>query len=810
MYISYNWLKDFVKIPAKIKPREIAEKLTNHTVEVEDVVDQAEQFKGVVVGKVLEVNQHPNADRLKLTVIDIKKEKLNIVCGANNIKPGQLVAVALVGTILPNELEIKEAEIRGEKSCGMVCAEDELGLGKDHEGILVLDERAKIGEPFAKYLGAHDIILEVDNKSLSNRPDLWSHYGLARELAVIFNLNLKPYDKLIDRHFEFLEDKENKLEIKVEDKELCPRYMAVKIDNIEVKESPDWLKERLIAVGQRPINNIVDLTNYVMLEFGQPLHTFNSGKINKIIVRLAHKNEIIETLDEKERNLSEEDLLITDGKIPLAIAGVMGGKNSEINVDTKSLILEAANFQAINIRRSSQRLGLRTESSMRFEKSLDSNMTEIALFRFLTLLKEFCPKLKVNSSLVDINNSILKKEPVEFDFDWLTNKIGQEIPRDQVIDILEKLGFNLENKEDKTWQVIIPSWRAGKDVTTKEDLAEEILRIYGYDNITSQLPVITMTLPEVNQERLLERKIKNILSLKYSLTEAYNYSFVGEEQLKKLNIDFFNYLKIANPLADNQTLLRQTLFANLLMDIKNNQFKADELSFFEIGSVYFSAAGNLQKDNTSEDSLPYQEKHLGLIIASENYDLFDRLKGIINNLMQTIINYEVEVNFSVIENIPGWANSETIAKISILNQELGIVAVVSQEIITNLNIKKSVVAAEINFSKLAGLIFNLPPFRFKEIAKYPPVIRDLAFVIPEEILYNDLKEELIEFNPLIKSVELFDVYQGNKLSDDKKSLAFHIFYQSDDKTLITEEVDQIQNDLIAHLAKKFEAQLRNF
>jgi len=547
-----------------------------------------------------------------------------------------------------------------------------------------------------------------------------------------------------------------------------------------------------------------------MLELGQPFHAFSADKVKKIVVRLAHKNEILETLDEKERALTTDDLLITDGKKALAIAGIMGGRDSEINSETKSLVLESANFQAINIRRTSQRLGLRTESSLRFEKSLDPELAKIGLLRFLSLLKEICPKMKLVSSLVDINNHQVQEKIIRLDLNWLTNKIGQEIPSKQVINNLEKLGFAIKEIKDSVLEITIPSWRAHKDVATKEDLAEEVLRLYGYNNINSQLPVITMALPEINQERLLERKVKNTLALKYILSEAYSYSFVGEDQLTKLNIDFFNYLKLANPLADNQTMLRQTLFSNLLSVVKNNQFKANNLGFFEIGSVYFKAAGSLKKDNVSDETLPYQEKHLGIILANDKTCLFEELKGIINNLLQIIISYEVEVKFSRLENLPGWADHDVAAQILVLNKEVGVIAMVNQGVVDNLNIKKKVVAVEINFTKLVDIVLSLPPFRFKEIAKYPPVIRDLAFVIPEEVVYNDLREELIKFNSLIQTVELFDVYQGDKLSEDKKSLAFHIYYQSDEKTLTTEEVDRVQNDLVNHLANKFDAQLRNF
>jgi len=811
MYISYNWLKDFIKIPAKLSPAEIASELTSHTVEVEGFTNQAEQLANVVVGKVLDVQKHPNADRLRLVVVDVKTKQLNIVCGASNIAVGQLVPVALVGAKLPNGLEIKESVIRGEKSDGMVCAEDELGLGKNHEGILVLEDRAKIGEPLSKYLKVDDIIFEVDNKSLSNRPDLLNHYGLARELGAIFSWPLKSYEKFLNRKVEFLNSKEDKFFVKVEDVELCPRYSAVKIKNIEVKESPEWLKTRLVAIGQRPINNIVDLTNCIMFEIGQPLHAFAADNIKKIVVRRANKQEILETLDEKDRILTNDDLVITDGTKVLAIAGVMGGKQSGVVAETKELILESANFSARAVRKTSQRLGLRTEASLRFEKSLDPVLTEEALFRFLYLLKEICPDMIIASALIDVNNNNLPQLTVDLDLNWLTDKIGQEISREIVVGILQRLGFVVKNEKDNedVLKIIIPSWRATKDVTSKEDLAEEVLRLYGYDKIVSRLPLAVLNLPEVNEERKLERKIKNILALKHSLNEAYNYSFVGEEQLKKINVDFFQHLKLVNPLSETQTMLRQSLVAGILTNIKNNQFKSDDFGFFEIGSVFFNAPGSLKKDLSAEGVLPYQEKHLVLALTG-SADLLSRLKGIINSLLKNLINYQGEVEFLVLDNAPGWADQSTTAKIMIANKEIGVISLINSAVRDNLNLKRPVAIAEINFSFLINFILDFPSLHFQEAPKYPSIIRDLAFVVDEEILYNDLKREISTFHSLIKSTELFDVYSGDKLSRDQKSLAFHVLYQSDDKTLVATEVDLIQQELIEYLAKKFDARLRDF
>ncbi len=810
MYISLNWLKDFVKLPAKTKAAEIADQLTAHTVEVESFSRPAERFKNVVVGKVLEVKKHPRADKLFLTKVDIKDSVLAIVCGAPNVARGQLVAVALAGAVLANGLEIKAAEIRGEKSAGMICAADELGLGASHEGILVLEARAKVGQSLADYLGTDDTVLEVDNKSLSNRPDLWSHYGLARELAAIFDRPLKAYDKFFKKSLAFLSAKENKLVVKVEDKELCPRYLAVKVENISVGESPAWLQERLIAVGQRPINNIVDLTNYVMLECGQPLHAFDAARAESLIVRRAKKNESLETLDDEERELDENDLVITDGKKVLAIAGVMGGRASEIFPTTTALVLEAANFSAPAVRRTAQKLNLRTEASMRFEKSLDPELAPVGLKRFLTLLEKLCPEMKIISALIDVNQATPRPVVIDLTARWLARKIGQEIPASAASALLEKLGFKVALAPTGLMQVTVPSWRANKDVVAKEDLAEEILRLYGYDRVTSRLPVMPLTLPAIDWGKRLERRVKTVLALKYALSEVYNYSFVGAEQLKKLDIDFFHHLRLANPLADTQSFLRQSLVPGLLNNIKNNQAKAAELGFFEIGRVFFQAPGEIKKEAAGEEVLPYQEKRLGLVLAGANGGLFSRLKGLINNLWLTFAPAASPWGFSLAEEMPAWADKKAVAKIKAGHKEIGLIALVNPTASLNLNLKKAVAVAEINFSLLVNLILNAPPFRLRESAKYPAVRRDLAFVVDAEILYNDIEVELSAFSPLLKDIEIFDFYQGEKLPAGKKSLAFHLTYQAVDRTLTAAEVDKVQNELMAHLAKKFGAKLRDF
>ena len=809
MYISSDWLQDFIKIPSKIKAADIAAALTSHTVEVEGFVSQADRFANVVVGQVLEVKPHPNADRLRLTVVDVKTAKLNIVCGAPNVAAGQLVPVALVGAVLPNGLEIKAAEIRGEKSEGMLCAEDELGLGDGHAGIMVLSSKARVGQLFAKYLKAEDVVLEVDNKSLSNRPDLLCHYGLARELGVIFGLSLKPYEKFLNE-IDYPTGREAALNVKVEDKEACLRYQAVRVENISVKESPAWLKDRLIAAQQRPINNIVDLTNYVMLEIGQPLHAFDAAKVGAISIRRAAADEVVETMDGQEKTLSAADLVIASDREAVAIAGIMGGRLSGVTEGTKAVILEAANFQAAGIRRSSQRLNLRTESSLRFEKSLDPELTGLAIGRFLTLLKKLCPAMKISSGLTDIRSVAAAPLLVNLDLDWLNAKLGQAVAREQAVEILERLGFQIADKSAAVLAVTVPSWRATKDVRSREDLAEEVLRFFGYDKIPSQLPTETLRVPEPNQERILARKIKDVLSLRAALTEVYNYSFVGADQLTKLNLDASNYLKIVNPLSEIQSHLRQSLAPGLIASVRNNQAKSERLGFFEIGSAFFTNSGRWPKETGSDQTLPYQEKRLGFILADDGAELLVRAKGVMMSLSSELLGRQTELEFAAAESLPGWADTATAAKISAAGREIGIVAAVSAAVASNINLKKPAVIVEINLDAFLELALSRAAVRFQEAPKYPPVTRDLAVVVPEQILYNKIRKAITSFDSLIKSAELFDVYSGDKLAAGEKSLAFHLSYQSEERTLTAAEVDKLQAGLLKQLSEAYGAKLRAF
>jgi phenylalanyl-tRNA synthetase beta chain len=802
MFISLNWLNDFVSIPKSVTPDDLGLRLTMHTVEIDDVLKQSEKFKDVVVGRILEIQKHPNADRLQLAKVHVGEEELDIVCGAPNIEVGQLVPVATVGAVLPNGLEIKEAEVRGEKSRGMLCALDELGLGSDHAGIMILDKKAKIGQNFGEYLSMDDVIFEVDNKSITNRPDLWSHYGLAREVATFLDLKLNNKSKATVDDIKVTKEKVN---IKIEDFDLCPRYMALKIDGIKIEDSPKWMQERLVAVGMRPINNIVDITNYVMLEIGQPMHAFDADFIKNIVVRRAKKDEQIVTLDGKKHDLGDEMLVIANEKDAVAVAGVMGGENSEVNSETTSIILESANFEHIQIRSTSQKLALRTDASMRFEKAIDPNLCETALARATQLILEICSDSTVASRIEDKKKYKLDQGPIDLDLNWLESYVGQRIDDDKVVDILARLGFLVEKNAD-ILKVTVPTWRATKDITSAVDLSEEVMRIFGYNNIELVMPKVEIRSISEDKQRDLEKKIKSILVGSPAMNEVYNYSFVGVEQLKKLGVDSSAHLALKNPIANNQTLLRQSLSPNMLRNVVVNQARFEKLSFFEIGSIYLDLPGIMPKDDSTDEQLPYQEKHLSILAAGKNsLEVFSEIKGVVEHLFGGL---RLKVDFLVSEMMPAYANKNIAAQISVANKNIGSVFVLDKKAAKKAGVKKEVALVEISINELLA-VWGDTKEEYEAYEKYPTLERDLAFVVSEKNLYKDIQNEIFNYNEHIKKVELFDVYQGDKLDKGMKSLAFHVIYQAS-KTLTQKEVDELQVGLLKKMEERFEAKIRDF
>lgn len=815
MFISLSWLKDFIDLPKNLNPNELGRLLTIHTVEVDGVFKEADKFANIVVGKILEIKKHPQADRLQLVKVDIGKRVLDIVCGASNIQVNQIVPVALIDAVLPGNFKIEETVIRGEKSQGMLCSQKELGLGDDHAGILLLDSGAIIGQDLAEYLKLSDAIYEIDNKSLTNRPDLWGHYGIAREIAAFLNLKLKEQTS----NFKFIPQQaelENKIESKILKVEVasdfCRRYCALAIDNIKVQKSPAWLEKRLIACGVRPINNIVDITNYVMLEIGQPMHAFDWEKITnqnnetQIKIRQAKNQEKFIALGGEVFELSTDALVIANNEKILALAGIIGGNDSGISEETTSVVLESANFNSINIRKTSQKNNLRTESSVRFEKDLDLTQCKIAIQKAVELILEVCPEAKIESDLINLQKDELIENNLEIEFSWLWKRLGEKLEKSQVIQFLENLGYKIQAQDSKKLIITIPSWR-NKDTKIKEDILEDIARLYGYDKLLLELPK-TAPINFTNENWKLEKKIKTILIGAPALTEVYNYSFVGDVQLQKLGLNLSDYLCLAKPLTDYQTKLRRSLATNLLNTVKNNQAKLEKIKIFELGTVYLDTSGNIEKNhNTENDFLPYQEKRIGILITGKDQaEIFAEVKGVGDYLLQ---NFKLKTNWHILQSVPVWAESKISASLFIDKQEIGFITCLKEKIAKDLGIKTQVAILEIRLPILEEIILKSPEHKVQIQEKYPSAIRDLAFVINKKILYTEIKDTIQENNPFLKELEVFDIYEGAPLQNNEKSLAFHLIYQAN-RTLTNEEVDQFQADIIKKMEEKFEAKIRNF
>lgn len=808
MYLSLNWLKDYVEIPNTITPQNLSELLSVHVVEIDDVIDQSAKYNNIVVGKIVSIEEHPNADKLKKVVVDTASEKLDIICGASNIEVNQFVPVALVGSVLPDGLVIEKCKIRGEESNGMICSERELGIGRNHSGILVLDDTAKPGQALASFLDLNDFILEIDNKSLTNRPDLWGYKGLAREIALITGGKLKDSKEFVPTSSDG-----NTINIQVSNPDKCFRYISAQIDNIVVEDSPWDIKKKLIASGVRPISNIVDITNYAMLETGQPMHAFDKSLLTssdstalEIVVRQAAKDESIQTLDSQERALTEDDVVIANSSAPIAIAGIIGGHNTEINLETKSIVLESANFDSIVIRKTSQRLGLRTESSKRNEKGLDPNLAQTAMYRAIELIQKIYPNATLTGPIQDIKNYSHELAIINFDLNWLNQKIGTNIPQEKVESILKSLGFGTEVKKATEMSVQVPTWRL-KDITIKEDLLEEIARIYGYNNIEPKMPELEVVKPKISPVYKLECALKKTLSLGHKLTEVSNYSFCSKKHLIKCNDGHENHIALANPLSEELTYLRQSLIPNILSTIKTNQASFNSVNIFEVGNIFLPIDSDLKKQEDSDELLPYQEKRLAIALASNSaQEGFAELKGIIENI-GSINNIKISWQRETV--LPGWCNPEESAQIIADEKEIGYVSIISKEVNAALNLKKQVVVSEIRLPELVQVINSSTGLVYRKDSKFPLATRDLSFVLNQKISYTEIVNELKSFHEYIKEVNLFDVYTGDQIKKDQKSMSFHICYQAE-KSLVSEEVDEIQNKLIQKIETRFDAKIRDF
>ncbi|MBU1446238.1 phenylalanine--tRNA ligase subunit beta [Patescibacteria group bacterium] len=794
MKVSLNWIKDFVDIDTTKEPQKLADLITVRTAEVEEVADLAGNFKNMVVGKIEKIGPHPDADKLQVTQTNVGGKTLQIVCGASNIYEGMLAPVAMSGAMVRwhgegDPVELKPTKLRGVLSDGMLCAGEEIGVESKIDGIYDLTGVGfKEGTALSKVFSKDDVVIEIDNKSLTHRPDLWGHYGIAREIAAITG---KPLKKMDLSKVKFPSSGESP-KIEVKNFDLCPRYCGVIITGIVVKESPDWLKERLMAIGYRPISNIVDITNYVMAELGQPLHAFDKNYIKGwIIVRNAEKGEKITTLDGQERKLDEKTLLIADHEKAVAIAGIMGSENSEINDGTTEIIIESANFNPESIRKSSTRLGLRTEAVQRFEKSLDPVLAETAMRRTCQLILEVCPGAKIAGPFTDVNQGLPKPLKVDLDVQKVSSKIGVSISLEEAQKMLESLDFETVKKSEKILTVKIPSFRATKDVSIEDDLVEEITRLYGYENIDPTLPDLPIIVPMRNKERTLKHEVRKQLAFVFGMTEIYNYSFYGKDEMTKALIEDKDHIELQNYLSQDQTHLRTTLVPNMLKNIVSNLRFYEDIKIFEIGRTYREIG----------QYFPLEEKWIGGAIAhkkNQKMSPFYEAKSIVTEFLKQFFKCEVEISEQ--SKAPSYAHPSRCAKIKYQGQVIGNVFEVHPLVLSNFEIQAATAMFELNFTKMCSFDENF--VKYSQIPKFPGIEIDVSVVIDSTKKVAELEKAIMKADEnLIKRVRLFDIYEGENVGQGEKALAFRVLLQAIERTLTDEEMAKIQQKIFANLQK---------
>lgn len=804
MKISLKWLKDYVDI--KLGPRELAEKLTMAGLEVGGIDTLGGTWDNVVIGEVVALNPHPNADRLRLATVVLGAEKATTVCGAPNISLGQRVAFARIGASLIDPhtgkaAVLKPAKIRGVASEGMVCSEKELGISEDHQGILVLPAEAPVGMSASAYLG--DVVLDLD--ITPNRPDCLSVLGIAREIAALTgeSLHLPEID-----YQETEESIDSLASVDVVNPELCPRYCASLITGIKIGPSPAWLQQRLNSCGMRPINNVVDVANYVMLEYGQPLHAFDYDKLNghQIIVRTAEAGEIITTLDGSKRTLNPEILVIADKERAVAVAGIMGGLDSEVTDGTDTILLESANFNQAAVRRGCSHLQFQSEASIRFDKGLSSELPLLPLKRATRLLLEIAGG-KAAKGIIDVYPGKSEPKPVSLTAREVKRLSGLKLSIDEIAAVLKTLGFECR-KSASGLQVLVsaPYWR--NDIRCPADLVEEVARIVGYEKIPmtrlkSSLPAQKPRLSVEARQSELKDTLRNIAT-GLGFQEILTYSLVSLEKLQKLwpqRGPEISPLKVANPMTREQEYLRTSLRAGLLTALAHNQkFEQPGIRLFEIGKAFLPQGKDLPEEREMLCAvLSGTRAELSWQTDDRSLDFFDA-KGVVESLLNQL---ELRAGFEHSDDqglYPGRG-----AALMIEGDSVGVAGDVHPKVAQAFEVSGSVCLIEIELEKLLTKIAGTR--RYESIPRFPSVSRDIALVVDERVTYRSL-EEVIRGFPLVRKVTLFDLYRGEQIAEGKKSFAIRIVYQSASRTLTDEEVDQTQKQMLAKLSDELGATLR--
>ena len=775
MLVSMNWIKEYVDLENENLP-ELIQRFTLSTAEVEDIIYKGTEIDGVVVAQILSVENHPDSKKLHLLKIDAGDRIYDCVCGAPNVREGMRVAFAKTGGKVPG-MEMKTCKVAGYTSEGMCCSESELGISEDHSGILEIDKDAPLGTSIKDIYPIDDVIFEVDNKSLTNRPDLWGHYGIAREFAALTKQEIKPLEL-----GELKYDGDDMVEVELKSEHVY-RYTCVKMDNITKNRSPIDMKIRLTYCGMRPINLLADLTNYIMMELGQPTHAFNAKKIDKIVVAEPDKTVKFTTLDSNERDISTETLLIYNNDEPIGIAGIMGGLDSEIVDDTDSVVLECANFDGVSIRKSSSALGLRTDASMRYEKILDPELTMLAAKRFEKLLCGIDSGARVVSKVNDKVNYTYPEITLTFDKAYVDRYTGIDISTERICETLRLLGFKL-NGNDGNFTVTVPSWRATKDVTIKADIIEEITRIYGYDNFEIKTTKSALAPVRMERGKTEEAQIKDILVRNFALHEVHSYIWCDGKKYKKLGIDVEEGVRILNIATPENGTMRNSMLPTLISLVYENRSYADEFGIFEIGRV----ADGIKADGTANEC-----KRLGIALFDKKgseKQLYFKAVEIIRCITSQI--KHLSVQFKKSETAHKWQHPKNTSKIT-LGSDIGVICTLHPSVLSKIDKNCSVVCVEIDLDDMAKIV--PVGYNYDEPSKFPSVEYDLSLVCGDK-RYDELKTawESLGVEEL-KSVSVIDLYDDGTV----KSITLRFNFSSAERSLTMEEIQGTMDKVLCGL-----------
>ncbi|MBN2079598.1 MAG: phenylalanine--tRNA ligase subunit beta [Spirochaetes bacterium] len=791
MWLSLNILTQTVDT-AGIAPEELALRLTMATAEIDSIEGVNAHFESIIAARVISVVPHPGADKLTLVDLDSGDRKHRVVCGATNIAAGDIVPLALPGTRFSEDMVIQKTKIRGERSEGMLCSERELGLSDDHSGIMILPPDSKPGISLSRlYPHRADVRFEIDNKSITHRPDLWSHEGFAREIGALYG---RPFRSMVDPGLLDNAPPSTNLKVRILSPEAAPRYSALEMSGIEIAESPDWLKAMVESIGMRPINNIVDITNFVMAELGEPMHAFDRKKLrgDEIIVRMAKKGEPLTTLDGSSFELNPEDIVIADSGGPIALAGVMGGGNSEIDDTTTDIVLEAANFNPVNIRKTAARYSHRTEAAIRFEKSLSPGLTVPALLRCYDLICRVIPGATARSGIIDAYPRSTEPIVIKTDTDFIRRRLGEEIDDERIIAILKSLDFAVTTK-GTALAITVPHYRATRDISIPEDIVEEVGRIYGYDNIAASPPLVPCTAPAKNSARLFERKIKETLSGHAGMIEVSGYSFIGETLLDKLKINDDAELRLSNPLSREQDRLRRSLVPNIVQNIEENGRFNDEFRIYELGRVY------LKKKRTSPDLAEERTMVTGAVYRKKpEGPLFYEAKSVVSLLMERMRVTGWRLLPSP-ENLPACAHPGRSIALMVGEEKAGDIYELHPDTLRAFDITGAAALFDIDLDRIRSA--GTRDAAFIEIQKYPDVPFEVSVLADRKDHGRDICVIVEGVDPsLVSRVDVVSVYDGAPIPEGKKSVSLRAVFASKEKTLSPEEIGSLQKRTIDALA----------